>query len=148
MKAIIEKVARGITVTDRELADALYDICDSVHAHCNDECPVFKKNGGCVNPQRPFKENRGCDCFKSGMAMLRFLRGEGVKIGRTVSVSYIICVSAPLPDGVDLDKLSKWDLLDFANETYLDVGEITLDNPESCTVIGENDEVLAEYTYN
>ena len=71
---LIEKVAKGEVVTDEEIAEGLYEICDREHSSCNDDCPVYKINGGPVNPDKPFEENRGCDCFKNGHAMLRFIR--------------------------------------------------------------------------
>ena len=70
----IEKVAKGEVVTDEEIAEELYEICDREHASCNRVCPVYKINVGPVNPDKPFEENRSCDCFKDGHAMLRFIR--------------------------------------------------------------------------
>lgn len=51
------------------LRDALYDVCDNVHAACDEECPVYAANGGVVDDGRG-----GCRCFKDGKAMLAFLR--------------------------------------------------------------------------
>ena len=56
----------------------LYDICDKVHAACDDECPVYKLNGHKVlDPDnKSFRENRGCDCFKNGRKMREFIRSK------------------------------------------------------------------------
>ena len=67
-------MAKGVQVTDDDIADELYEICSRVHASCDSECPVYRINGGPVNLHKPFEENRGCDCFKAGHAMLRFIR--------------------------------------------------------------------------
>lgn len=75
-KSLIEKLVDREPVDDSDLANALFDICEREHSSCNMNCPVYEANDGqCVNADRPFKENRGCDCFKDGHAMLNFLRG-------------------------------------------------------------------------
>lgn len=74
MNRILMALIRVGNVPDEDIADELYEICDSVHASCDNSCPVYEKNGGAVGADKPFKENRGCDCFKNGMAMLAFLR--------------------------------------------------------------------------
>lgn len=63
------KVITGLEVDDTEIKNTLYEICDSVHATCSEDCPVYAMNGGPVNPK-----NQGCDCFKDGAKMLDFLR--------------------------------------------------------------------------
>jgi hypothetical protein len=74
MADILMKLVKFEEVTDEDIADELYEVCDRVHSSCDSECPVFEKNGGAVGANKPFEENRGCDCFKNGKAMLRFLR--------------------------------------------------------------------------
>ena len=67
METILEKLIAKQPITDGDIAIELYEVCDRVHASCNNECPVFKKNGGkAVGADKPFKVNRGCDCFKNG----------------------------------------------------------------------------------
>ena len=61
-----------IEITDKIRMEELYDICDSVHASCDSECPVYAKNGGVVNPTSKY----GCSCFKDGRAMLLFLKNN------------------------------------------------------------------------
>ena len=68
---LIEKLARGKKITNKDIETELYEICHSTHAFCEEECPVYRINNGCVNPN---KENRGCACFMNGKAMLKFIR--------------------------------------------------------------------------
>ena len=74
MRNFWEKLAKGESVTDQDMQQELYEICDNAHASCGCECPVFEKNNGPVNPDKSLKENRGCNCFRSGKKMLAFLR--------------------------------------------------------------------------
>lgn len=72
---LILAVSRGQKFTDAELAPEFYEICDSEHSSCNNACPVYRLNGGeAPGSEKYFKENRGCDCFKNGTAMLKFIR--------------------------------------------------------------------------
>jgi len=72
MNEILTKLINGEEIKNKDICDALWDICSSVHASCDSECPVFKKNNGI-----PWnKDLTNCICFKNGGAMLRFLRKE------------------------------------------------------------------------
>ena len=74
MKSIIEKLVLSEEITPKDIQDELYEICDRVHASCDTECPVYRLNGNsAVGQDKPFSENRGCDCFKSGAAMANFI---------------------------------------------------------------------------
>lgn len=73
---LLEKLARGLEINDNDIKAELYYMCDRVHAYCDEECIVNRINGGPVNPDRGFEINRGCDCFKSGSAMLNFIRNH------------------------------------------------------------------------
>jgi len=72
-KAVVEYARTG-TVTDSTLSEELYEVCDRVHSSCDSECPVYRLNGNSAPSTVPFEENRGCDCFKHGSAMLNFIR--------------------------------------------------------------------------
>lgn len=76
MKSLIKKLVTRKRIVDRDIEEELYDICNDVHASCDCECPVYEINEGPVNPDKPFEENRGCDCFKNGRKMLNFLRAN------------------------------------------------------------------------
>lgn len=77
MTTLLNKLIAGATVTDRDLADALYEICDNTHASCDNNCPVFEANGNKVpDTANDFNKNCGCDTFKNGMAMLTFIRSK------------------------------------------------------------------------
>jgi len=69
---LIISIAVG-NITDQQIADELYEICDDVHARCDDDCPVHLLNGGVPDEK---VSRSGCDCFKSGSAMLEFIRGR------------------------------------------------------------------------
>lgn len=72
---ILMKLIRREPVTDDDLADQLFDVCDRVHASCNNDCPVYEKFGGTPKNTEHGKEY-GCDAFKRGYYMLGVLRGE------------------------------------------------------------------------
>jgi len=75
MNEILIKLINRQPITDEDIAEELYEICDRVHSGCDEECPVFKKNGNkAVGEDKPWEENRGCDCFKDGKMMLKYLR--------------------------------------------------------------------------
>jgi hypothetical protein len=61
-------------VSRKDIAEELYEICDHVHAGCDDNCPVYRLNGhSAPDTAKSFEDNRGCDCFKDGEAMLQFI---------------------------------------------------------------------------
>lgn len=71
MNSLIQKLIAGKQITDKDIEDELYEICDREHASCNGECPVYEKNNGI-----PYNsEHTNCFCFKNGKSMLKFLRG-------------------------------------------------------------------------
>ena len=73
---LIAKLATGEVPTDEDIANMLSEICENEHANCSSsDCPILKLNGGeAPGSDKPFRENRGCDCFKNGTAMLEFIR--------------------------------------------------------------------------
>ncbi len=74
-KDVIIQLALNPEIKDKALTELLYEICDNVHAHCGNECPVYFLNGNkAPDTAQDFKINRGCDCFKSGSEMLKFIR--------------------------------------------------------------------------
>lgn len=70
---LIEMLVVGEVPSLEMIAYELHEICDREHSGCNGECPVYRLNGGCVGANKPFSENRGCDCFKDGYAMYNFI---------------------------------------------------------------------------
>lgn len=71
MKSILKKLAKGHTVPEAMIEKALYQICDDVHADCDEACPIFEVNDGPVDEDGC---GRGCTCFKDGRKMRKFLR--------------------------------------------------------------------------
>jgi hypothetical protein len=75
MEDLLLKLALGQKISDEDIANGLYEICDSVHSSCGSDCPVYCLNGNEVpDIAKDFNANRGCDCFKNGSAMLKFIR--------------------------------------------------------------------------
>ena len=65
MNDILMKLINGKNITDDDIANELYEICDRIHSTCSDECPIYK-----------YAYNQsGCSCHKNGHKMLRILRG-------------------------------------------------------------------------
>ena len=61
-------------VPDEDIEYELYEVCDRTHASCDEDCPVYEKNGS----QVPWNADlSNCRCFKDGKAMLAFLRKKG-----------------------------------------------------------------------
>lgn len=78
MNSLLKKAVDRQPITDEDVIQELYRICCREHGSCNSDCPVYAVNGNqCLGAGRPFDENHGCDCFKDGAKMLRFLRNEG-----------------------------------------------------------------------
>lgn len=77
---LILKLALGQEVTDMDIANELYEVCEREHSQCNSDCPVYRLNGGkAPDTAKDFMENRGCDCFKNGISMLKFIREHAEK---------------------------------------------------------------------
>ena len=74
MDNILIQLSLGIVPSTQEVENALYEVCDNVHASCNNQCPVYRLNGSkAPDTAKDFIVNRGCDCFKSGMKMRAFI---------------------------------------------------------------------------
>ena len=64
MSDLIVALAKGEKITDEIIEYGLFEICNSVHSQCDNDCPVFELNGSEVpDTAKDFKINRGCDCF-------------------------------------------------------------------------------------
>ncbi|MFA5395463.1 MAG: hypothetical protein WC346_05515 [Methanogenium sp.] len=71
---ILVKLIQGEKITDTDIENALFTICDDVHSGCNENCPVFALNNNQTpDTAKDFEVNRGCDCFKNGKAMRLFI---------------------------------------------------------------------------
>ena len=76
MNTLLYHVINGNPIPEDSIEETLYDICENVHARCNNNCPVFEKFGEAPGNKKPFEVNRGCDCFKNGKKMLKLLRSK------------------------------------------------------------------------
>jgi len=71
---LIEKLVLGKEISRKEIEQELYYICKREHAFCTEDCPVCRLNdGNAPGSDKPFDENRGCNCFKNGKAMYEFI---------------------------------------------------------------------------
>ena len=75
-ESVLFKLIKDEPITDSEIGEELYVICDRVHAGCNSYCPVFRLNGNKVLREELSynQHDAGYDCFKSGKDMLSFIR--------------------------------------------------------------------------
>jgi hypothetical protein len=71
---ILTSVIKGQIPSEKEIKNALYEMCDREHSSCNSDCLVYKLNGN----QVPNLENTrcGCDCFKDSTKILEFIRSR------------------------------------------------------------------------
>jgi len=72
MYDLILKLIKDEQITNEDLANALYEICDDVHGCCDSDCPVYYINNNSV----PIDDDQHCSCFKNGTKMLVFLRNH------------------------------------------------------------------------
>lgn len=70
---LLEKIVKGEDITQKDIEDELYEICESEHASCNNECPVYKLV--MTKKEQDNLSRNGCPYFKSGSEMLRALEG-------------------------------------------------------------------------
>jgi hypothetical protein len=69
------KLALGVVLTDQDIEDELFKICNRIHSSCDRQCPVYALNNGHpLGFEKDWLSNCGCDCFKNGKAMLAFMR--------------------------------------------------------------------------
>ena len=66
---LIIKLIKKEEITEKEIENELYEICDRVHASCDSDCPVYFLN----NYMKFMTKNSGCDCFKNGKSMRLFI---------------------------------------------------------------------------
>ena len=72
MNTLLLKLIKKEKITNKDIVDELYEICDREHSSCNSECLVYFLNG---NDILYVPENgSGCDCFKNGREMLKFIK--------------------------------------------------------------------------
>ena len=70
MNDFLKKAIFKEEITDEDLANELYDVCDRVHSSCNNDCPIYD-----MHWKVPVKEwDWNCEYFKSGTKMLRAIR--------------------------------------------------------------------------
>lgn len=73
MNSLLKKAIEGKKFTREDITTELSEICDRVHASCDDECPVYFLNGSKVPECSDKVHYGGCLTFKDGKAMLKFI---------------------------------------------------------------------------
>ena len=68
---IFDCIQKG--VEEMLIEEFLYETCEREHSSCNNDCPVYESNVGVPNESN---SKRGCDCFKDGKKMLKFLKNK------------------------------------------------------------------------
>lgn len=76
MNDLLLNLALGKKVEEKDIENALAEVCDTVHSGCDGGCPVYAMNGHQV-PWETKGDMENCSCFKDGKKMLAFLRAHG-----------------------------------------------------------------------
>jgi hypothetical protein len=74
MNALILRLIAGEAISDADIDDALYEICEREHSSCNNDCPVYCLL--CLLPRRHDLVNGVCPCFKNGTEMRKFIKSQ------------------------------------------------------------------------
>ena len=72
MVSVWIKLAKGEKVTEKDLENALCEVCDDVHSTCDYTCPVYE-----IMTQKQ-RDRHDCPCFKNGKVMLAAIRRGGL----------------------------------------------------------------------
>lgn len=62
----------NVSISEKEIEEALYEVCDEVHSSCCEECPVYS-----LMTQEE-RNNLNCSCFKNGKLMKEFILKRGL----------------------------------------------------------------------
>ena len=65
--SILMKLINNDPISDKDLEEELFEVCDRVHSSCDSECPIYAKFGDLPN-------GNDCEFHKNGSAMLVELR--------------------------------------------------------------------------
>ena len=71
METVLRKLIRGESVSDEDLEEALYEMCDNEHASCNEYCLIYSEvlnpeGWGAATPRpRPSPEPKSLTCSPS-----------------------------------------------------------------------------------
>jgi len=69
---ILKKIIKGETITKEDIVNELYEMCDDVHASCDNCCLIYDLNNRI--PTRGVNGN--CIYFKNGEKILSKLKKE------------------------------------------------------------------------
>jgi hypothetical protein len=68
---LLLKLIKKEEITEEEIANECYEMCDYIHASCDDSCLIYEKFCGIP---REDDENGGCEFFKNGTKIMKELR--------------------------------------------------------------------------
>jgi len=71
MDMILKKLLKKVEIIDTDIENALYDMCDTEHSSCNDNCIIYEMF--CPEDKHN-KSHWKCPYFKSPKKMLNKLR--------------------------------------------------------------------------
>jgi hypothetical protein len=72
---IIVDLIKGRKPMEADIRIILKETCESNHSSCNKNCPVFLLNDGrAPDETKNLFEFSGCDCFKDGGDMYKFIK--------------------------------------------------------------------------
>jgi hypothetical protein len=71
---LIEKLALGITITDKDISDELEEICEREHSCSCTNCPIYQKMTAAE-----IEANKYQCRYAGGIKMLAYIRGEKIK---------------------------------------------------------------------
>ena len=77
MNDLLLNLALGKKVEEKDIENALAEVCDTVHSGCDGGCPVYAMNFHSVPYENIGNGRAECACFKDGKKMLAFLRSHG-----------------------------------------------------------------------
>jgi len=93
-RELLLRMIEGTPPTDKELAEALYEMCDAIHASCDDDCIMLSHGFVVCDGKRAkmiavdkedavgyeYNEfDEGCPFFKDGERMLKAIRRRMAK---------------------------------------------------------------------
>ena len=62
--------------TRKDVEQTLYEMCDNTHSGCDSDCLVYELNGNKVPECSKEVHWGGCETFKDGPAMFKFIRSK------------------------------------------------------------------------
>lgn len=71
---LVLKVIAGKKISERDVWNELYEICEDTHSSCDSSCPVYRLNGDEFPSSSESEDD--CFCFKNGRKMREFIESK------------------------------------------------------------------------